>query len=353
MSSLTYREIKQQYDALRRTFDYMNGRRDDIVRFFRERPAAAAAFVGCGSSYCLSQSAALSLRLRAGVPSLALAGGDVMLSPERYASLFADGVLVAPSRSGSTTEVVEAVRLLRSGGRRVPVLALSCVENSPLAAEADLVLELPWAFDASVCQTRTVTNLYTANLLIAAFTGGDDALVRDIDAAIAQGEAYMARVEEGVRAAASFDWTNGVVLADGELQGLAAEGAIALTEIATISAHSYHLLDVRHGPMVGIGPQTLVIAALNGGGGESVRRHQEKLMADLKARGARIIAFADRAEAIPEAHVDYAAVAGGPLDPAAQGIPFIFLAQIAAIAGAERRGINPDAPDGLTAWVKL
>jgi len=76
-------------------------------------------------------------------------------------------------------------------------------------------------------------------------------------------------------------------------------------------------------------------------------------MADLKARGARIIAFADRAEAIPEAHVDYAAVAGGPLDAAAQGIPFIFLAQIAAIAGAERRGINPDAPDGLTAWVKL
>ena len=352
MSSLTYREIKQQYEALRRTFDYMSSRRDDIVRFFRENAAKNAAFVGCGSSYCLSQSAALSLRLRAGIPSVALAGGDVMLSPERYATLFEDGVLVAPSRSGSTTEVVEAVRLLRSGGRRVPVLALSCVENSPLSAEADLVLELPWAFDASVCQTRTVTNLYTANLLIAAFVGGDEALVRDIDAAIAQGDEYMARVEDGVRAAASFDWNGGVVLADGELQGLAAEGAIALTEIAVLSAHSHHLLDVRHGPMVGIGPKTLVIAALNGGG-ESVRRHQEKLLADLKGRGARVIAFADRAELIPQAHVDFAAVAGGPLDPAAQGIPFIFLAQIAAVTAAERRGINPDAPDGLTAWVKL
>lgn len=346
--SLTYSETKQQYAALQQTFDYLQSKREEIVSFVRSLSISQAAFVGCGSSYCLSESAALSFRLRAGIPAVALAGGDVMLHAERYGKLFDGGLLIAPSRSGSTTEVVEAVRRLRKD-RHVPVLAISCVENSPLSKEADFSLALPWAFDNSVCQTRTVTNLYTVNLLIAAYLGSDEALIEDIRKAIAQGEAFMARVEESIRQAASADWTNAVVLADGELKGIAAEGAIALTEIANIHAHTYQLLDVRHGPMVIVGPQTLVLAALSGDGAEQ----EAKLMQDLKKRGARIIAFADRAEAIPASFVDGAIVAESPLDPAAQGIPFIFLAQIAALAGAERRGINPDQPDGLSAWVKL
>mgnify|MGYP002621309810 CR=1 FL=1 len=119
MSSLTYREIKQQYEALRRTFDYMSSRRDDIVRFFRENAEKNAAFVGCGSSYCLSQSAALSLRLRAGIPSAALAGGDDVIRGEETQVIGAldiagitDGVLCLPG-THSKWVVVEGRRIVR------------------------------------------------------------------------------------------------------------------------------------------------------------------------------------------------------------------------------------------------
>lgn len=346
--SLTYSEIKQQYAALQQTYDYMQSKRAEIVAFVRGLQTSSVTFVGCGSSYCLSESAAFSVRLRAGIPASALAGGDLMLNPQRYRSLMEETLIIAPSRSGSTSEVVEAVNLIREY-KHVPVLALSCVAGSPLSQKADFTLELPWAFDNSVCQTRTVSNLYTANLMIAAFLGEDETLLNDLAAAIRQGEAYMERVENAIRLAADFEWSNAVLLADGELQGIAAEGAIALTEIAKVQAHSFHLLDVRHGPMVTVGPDTLVIALLTADG----TAHQQKLMKDIKGRGATVIAYADRAGIVDQETVDLAVVSGAELDIAVQGIPFIFIPQIVALTKAERLGINPDSPDGLTAWVKL
>jgi glutamine---fructose-6-phosphate transaminase (isomerizing) len=346
--SVTYDEIKQQYAALQQTYDYLLSKREDILSFFRSLSASSLTFVGCGSSYSLSESAAFSARIRAGLPTAALAGGDLMLNPKRYSLLLKDSLVVAPSRSGSTSEVVEAVRLIRQE-QQIPLLAISCVVDSPLAKVADFALELPWAFDHSVCQTRTVTNLYAAGVLLAAFLGGDEALIADIGKAIKQGEAYMARVEERIRQAVNYDWKQAVVLADGELYGLAAEGALALTEIARSQAHAFHLLDVRHGPIVTIGPDTLVIAAITGDGGVQ----QSNLMRDIKARGAKLIAFADRADAVPQEYADLAVIAEGPLDVAAQGIPFIFIPQIAALSAAQRKGINPDQPEGLSAWIKL
>ncbi|MDG0810110.1 SIS domain-containing protein [Cohnella rhizosphaerae] len=280
--SLTYRETKQQYAALRQTYDYMLGERDRIEAFVKSACPSSFTYIGCGSSYCLCESAAFAARLRAGLNAHAVAGGDMLLNGERYRAALTGTLLVAPSRSGSTTEIVEAVRVLR-GATHVPVLAISCVAESPLSAEADLALALPWAFDASVCQTRTVVNLYAANLLIAAFLGGDEALIASLGAAIRDGEAFMARVEAGIRRAAGFDWNQAVVLADGELKGLAGEGAIALTEIASVQTQSYHLLDVRHGPMVVVGPGTLVIAAASGN--ERGAQHRRNLLRDLKRRG--------------------------------------------------------------------
>ncbi|SDW17605.1 SIS domain-containing protein [Paenibacillus sp. CF384] len=346
--SLTYEEIKSQYSALQQTYDYMLTNRTVITDFFHSQGKRSVTFIGCGSSFTLSEAAAFSVRLRAGIPASALAGGDLLLNAADYAPLLQDTLLVAPSRSGSTSEIVESVRLLKTSGE-APILAISCVDGSTLSEIADLTLSLPWAFDHSVCQTRTVTNLYTANLMIAAFLGNDESVLADIAAAITQGEAYMTRVESAIREASDYGWTNAVLLADGELNGLAAEGAIALTEIAKMQAHAFHVLDVRHGPMVTVGPETLVIAHLTSAGSE----HQRKLMQDIRARGAKVIAFGDAAANLSADDADLAIMTESELKLPVQGIPFLFIPQIVALSSAERQGINPDEPDGLTAWVKL
>jgi len=344
----TYREIKSQYAALRKTFDYIAARKDELLSFYKEKLPQTIVFTGCGSSYSLCQSAEFTCRMRLNRPATAIASGDLMLHYKSYQKLF-DGVLViAPTRSGSTSEVIQAIKNVKSLQPSLPVIGVTCVEDSDFAKIADLTLEIPWAFDESVCQTRTVTNLYLTNLLVLAYLANDQKLISELNTAINAGEQFIEKYEEQLKNIAEIDWRNAVILADGELQGIASEGALAFTEIARTPGCYYHLLDVRHGPMVLINQQTLVVMCLSSEGYE----YQTALAGDLIKKGATVITYSDTPKGnIPG--VKLAVSSETILDNAACGIPFIFIPQILAYYKAIQKGFNPDQPEGLDAWIRL
>lgn len=345
--SLTYNEMMQQYSALWKTFDYVISKKESIIDFFKSKSPESITFIGCGSGYCLCQSAELSAKTRLGISATALPAGDLMLNVDGYSKLLKNTLIFAPSRSGSTSEVVKAIENVNSK-MKLPVFAIACVENSDLSKTADFILELPWAYDASVCQTRTVTNLYAANLLVIALLSGDQKLIEDIEKSIELGDAFMHTNEAALKKLAYGNWSDVVILADGEMQGVASEGAMAFTEIAKLHTHYYHLLDVRHGPMVLVGKDTLVVASVKSNEFE----HQKKLMEDIVKRGATLVIYSDQ----PVGKIEGAALqisSETSLDPAVHGIPFIYLPQTLSYFKAESIGINPDNPDGLVAWVKL
>lgn len=345
--SRTYEEMKQQYSALRKTFEYMASKKDRIIEFFKSNAPKSLTYIGCGSGYCLCQSGEISAKLRLGMPANALASGDLMLNYKSYSSLLEGTIIIAPSRSGSTSEVVRAIENVKTE-ISVPVLAISCVKDSELSKKADFALELPWAFDESVCQTRTVVNLYTADLLILAYVSGDDKLVKDIEKAIELGSEYMNRFENSIKEIAGLEWSEAVLLADGEMQGIAAEAAIAFTEIAQIPGRYYHLLDLRHGPMVLVNKESIVVACITSNNYET----QKALVCDALSRGAKVITYSDVDLGEIEG-VSLQVTSGTELDHAVRGIPFIFISQALACYKADNLGINPDNPDGIVAWVKL
>jgi len=345
--NITYKEMKQQYIALRKTFEYMSDKRDEITAFFKENVHESLTYIGCGSSLCLCQSAEMTAKVRLGISSTALAAGDLMLNYKDYGGLLEKTMIVALSRSGSTSEVLKAVEKIK-GYKNLSVVAITCVMDSPLKKLSNLTLELPWAFDESVCQTRTIVNLYITNLLIAAFLSDDAELEAAIDKAIEAGESYMAEYEDHIKLIAEGNWTNVVILADGEMQGIAAEGALAMTEIAKIPGSFYHLLDVRHGPMVLVNKDTLVIACLNDKGFE----YQKALIKDIAARGAKIVTYSSMPIETMDG-VSLHATSNIAMDNAVSGIPFIFIPQALACYRALKDGINPDNPEGLAAWIRL
>ena len=343
----TYTEIKSQYSALRKTFNYILSQKENLLRFYKDQAPRSLTYIGCGSSFYLCQSAEFSARLRLSLPATAMAAGDLMLNYEHYLKVLEGTLVITPTRSGSTSEVLMAIQNVRAV-QNVPVLAITCVAGSALSKLADFTLKLPWAFDESVCQTRTVTNLYTANLLIIAILSGDERLIASIDAAIDGGTAYMERYESDLAQIAKENWREAVVLADGEIQGIAREGALAFTEIARVPGQYYHLLDVRHGPMVLIRDKTLVVMALNPGD----LRFQKDLINDLLQKGATVIVYSDTPmPLIPGVSLQVAL--GANLDFAARGIPFILLLQMLSYSKAIQNGVDPDQPEGLDAWIKL
>ncbi len=345
--SLTYREIKDQYNALRRTFDYITERKDDILSFYRQANPRTLVCLGSGSSYCLCLSAELTAQIRLGIPATSFTAGDLMLNYKSYSKILHDSLLLAPSRSGNTSEVLMAVENTRSIAE-TPVLGVVCTENSKMAQIADLTLELPWAFDESVCQTRSVVNLYAANLLILAYLSNDRQLIADIKIAIETGNNLMNQWEESLEKVAYGNWSNAIVLADGESSGLAGEGALALTEIARVPSHYYHLLDVRHGPMVMIDHNSLVMISLSEGGFE----YQRDLINDLLKKGATVITYSELPSQ-PLPGVKLQVSSSHQLGAAVRGLHLIFLLQMLAYYKARQKKVNPDQPEGLSAWIKL
>ena len=342
----TEKEIFSQYEAAAKTYDYMESRKNDLMGFIKANKLDSLTFIGCGSSYSLCKSAETSAKMRLGFKVNAIAAGDLMMNFPLYENMLRNSLIIAPSRSGSTSEVVMAVTKAKEAFG-LKCISLSAVEASKLSDIADVSLELPWAFDESVCQTRTVTNLYLANLLLIAYLAEDDRLVSELKSVVEAGAAFINKNTETLKKIAARDWKKVVVLADSELEGIAEEGALAFNEICMLQSNYYHLLDVRHGPMVLINQETLVIAATTPYGGN----YQKDLVRDIRAKGAFVLAAITSPEGAVEADSTIELPAGE--NYGVSGVPFIFIPQALSFFKSLARGTNPDEPQGLDAWIKL
>nr|MDD6335213.1 SIS domain-containing protein [bacterium] len=340
--TLTQQEILQQFDALRDTVAVMKEAREGLVSTLAGKKLV---LTGCGSSYTLCISAAWMLKLR-GIDAWAVPAGDLIAQPALYENLMKGGALVSPSRSGKTSECLQAMEIARK--LDMPVVSFVADGEAPLATGADFSVVLPFAFDHSVCQTRNVSCFFAAFSLMAAMLAGDDKLLGDMESAIADLPTVFEGAKGGIEAiAAKGGWRNVFVLADSVLAGLGQEAALAFCEIARLPGEHKHLLDVRHGPMVLAREDSVIIM---------VTPWEENpflaaLVKDFKSHGSTIILIAPKGqEALGEdLRIDIAA----GRDMACAGLPMILTAQWLALSAALQRGYNPDQPEGLSAWIKL
>lgn len=343
----TKQEIFNQYDALQKTYEYFMDRAEDIKKFWQDNKTDSMTFTGCGSSYSICRSAEISTKIRLGIPASSMPTGDLLVNFNHYGNIIEKTMLIAPSRSGSTSEVIMAVKKAQDK-YDLPCVSISTKVDSELGRLADLNLEIPWAFDESVCQTRTVTNLYTACLLFIGIIAEDKVLLDELKKAIEIGKDYMNKYKDPIKEIAEkYPWEKVVVLGDSELQGIAEEGALAFMEICRVPSNYYHVLDVRHGPMVLINSKTLVLVACS----PEDESYQKDLIRDLKAKGALVVTISSQKDNIWGS--DYNISVPEYERFGVMGIPFIFVPQVLSFYKALHEGINPDAPEGLNPWIKL
>jgi len=342
---LTEKEIFSQYKALKETYKYMQNKEQDIKIFLEKCKYDSLSFIGSGSSYCLCQSAEISAKIHFGITANSFAAGDIMINFDQYVRLIKNTLLVLPSRSGSTTEVIASAKIAKEK-YNVPCISICSKENSELSFIANFSLEVPWAFDESVCQTRTVVNLYMVNLFLISIMANDHIIQKEIESAIGNGNKLISQYHEPLKEfVRDSGWNKVIILADSELYGLAAEGALACKEISQIPSNYYHILDVRHGPMVLIDNTTLVIIACSPYG----LLYQKKLIEDLHGEKAIVVTVGDQPSSImnSDLHVQipYYEKYG------VAGIPFVLVPQIMSYYKAIFKGINPDKPTGLEPYI--
>lgn len=193
--------------------------------------------LGCGTSYYAGLALAWH-REAAGHGET-----DAMVASELPPRLRSYDRVLAISRSGTSSELLDAVRRMRG----TPVTALLGEQGTALADLATDVVDLSFADEKSVVQTRFPTTLLT--LTRAYLYGADDPGVAGLPAAARAALASplpAARIRQLV--VLGHDWS----VAIGQ------EAALKVRESAGAWAESYPVGEYRHGPISVAGAGTLV-----------------------------------------------------------------------------------------------
>jgi fructoselysine-6-P-deglycase FrlB-like protein len=259
------------------------------------RRGERVAVVGCGTSWFIAMSYAV-LRERAGEGITdAFAGSEYPVGRDY------DRV-IAISRSGTTTEIVDLLEALDS----TPSTLITAVADSPAAAVADEVVELAFADEQSVVQTRFATSALT---LLRVHLGHDVApLIADVKKALEIPIDDLLTAEQ-----CTF-------LGRGFAVGLTFEAALKTREAAQFWSESYPAMDYRHGPIAIAEPGRLVW---------SLGEAPSGLAEEVAETGARFVQH--------------------DLDPQAA----LVVAQRFAVGLSKARGLDPDHPRSLTRSVIL
>jgi glucosamine--fructose-6-phosphate aminotransferase (isomerizing) len=249
---------------------------------------------------------------------------------------FIDAIVIGVSQSGASPDVVSVVA---EGARQGAMsVAITNDPSSPLAAAAAHVVDLGAGEERSVAATKT----YTASLaaIAALVAEGDRALTDDVarlPGTLAAQLALTGAAEAAV--AAAVDWERLTVVGRGAHYATAFEAALKVRELAGIVAEAYSPADLLHGPIATTGPGQPVLAIAPAGPTEESMR---ELVATARERGA-LVAAIGHDPALGDPFLEMVDVPEW-LGPVVAIVP----AQLLAVGLAERRGVDVDAPFGLS-----
>jgi glucosamine--fructose-6-phosphate aminotransferase (isomerizing) len=287
-------------------------------------------------------------------------GVDVDIASEyRYRDPIVEvGTLViGVSQSGETIDTIQAIREAKRRGARV--VGVTNIVGSSLARESDAVIYTRAGLEVSVASTKCFVAMIAALELLAlrlaqlrdTLPASDiDALFKGINAVAGQVATTLERRAEVEEVAHQLVGARDFFFI-GRHVGFptSLEGALKLKELSYLHAEGYPAGELKHGPLALIEPGVVVVAVVT-----DLAMHEKMLsnLAEVKARGATVVAVATDDDEYVEAIADYVlrVPATEPLfTPMVDVVPL----QIFAYAMARGLGRNVDRPRNLAKTVTV
>jgi glucosamine--fructose-6-phosphate aminotransferase (isomerizing) len=335
-------EIREQPEALGRLVEGLD-EFERVADAIRERGATTIRMVGHGSSDNAASYGVYAFGL---LPRWTALRDSISLTVYYGAELDMSGcTAVALSQSGQTPDVVQYLEHARRRGAFT--VAITNDPGSELAATADAVLPLSAGPERAVAATKTYLNQVAAlGLLAACSSGSGPRFANELCAVrVLLAELIPALEERIASVALSFAFAGRMfVVGRGAEFATAREIALKLLETCRVAAEPLTATDLAHGPVAALDPLFPVWA---------IASDDDTLPAVLEATtrardaGATIIASGSAADAI--AGADYSlTVPKPPSSPLLAPLLSVVPGQLFAWALARAKGLDPDAPRGLS-----
>jgi glucosamine--fructose-6-phosphate aminotransferase (isomerizing) len=261
-------------------------------------------------------------------------------APPRLDGAFVVGI----SQSGESPDLVAVLDEAQRQGR--PTLAITNKPESPLAANAEFVVDIRAGDEIAVAATKTYSaELLAVGMLSTALDGSGLAEMADIPQHV---DAVLGTEPAIADIANDFaDMSACAVLGRGYNHATAFEWALKVQEVAYALAHPYSTADFRHGPIAVVEPGFPILAVAPDG---PLFADMTDLLAEMSTRRAKTLVLSNRSEALSAGRY------GVPLPPHMpewiSPMVAIVAAQLFAYHLGTAKGLDTDRPRGLTKVTK-
>jgi glutamine---fructose-6-phosphate transaminase (isomerizing) len=251
-------------------------------------------------------------------------------------------LVVGISQSGQSPDIVSVLAEARRQG--CMTLAITNAPASPLAAEADYVIDIQCGIESAVAATKTYTGELMAIAMLAVALRSDRAGASDLESVpgwIAQALAWEEKISRLAERYRYMDQC--VVLGRGYNYSTAFEWSLKLKELTYVVADPYSSADFLHGPIAMVDQGFPVMAVAPDG---SVFSTMLELLQRLRTQpAAELLVISDKTEALQVAQSPIVLPAGIPewLTPLVSIVP----AQLFSYYLALTKGYDTEKPRSI------
>ncbi len=225
-------------------------------------------------------------------------------------------LLVAVSRSGTTTETVRAVERFKAE-KRGEVVVISNYDQA-LSRLADVNVVIDEGQEESVAQTRSFASMYVAAAALGAKMAGRADLLEAMGKLPETGQRLIDRYEPYAKEVGeNLNVDRFYFLGSGLRYGLACEANLKMKEMTLTHSEPFRFLEFRHGPMSMVNANTVVVGMLS----DANRVHEAKVLSEMAGLGATVASLGES-----EAEV----VFGSGIPESGRGVLYLPVLQLMA-----------------------
>jgi glucosamine--fructose-6-phosphate aminotransferase (isomerizing) len=336
----TYNEIINQPQAWAQAIKVTRSLGAKITSLWNDHPQSQVIFSGCGSTYYLSLAAASLFGELNRQSAKAVPAGELYLYPQNNYVGREDTILVAISRSGTTSETIAATGKFKAE-KRGPVVVITNYGETPLAKLGDVTITIPAGQEESVAQTRSFAAMYLATTALAAKVANREDLLETMTSLPECGDKLIAASEPLAKSIGeNLDFDRFYFLGSGPRYGLACETNLKMKEMTLTHSEPFHFMEFRHGPMSMV-TESAVILGLRSTVNQS---HEQTVLEEMQALGGHVFSLS-------EANADFSF--SSELPEEIRNVLYLPPLQLMAFYRSLAKGLIPDHPQNLTAVVEL
>lgn len=356
-ANITTREIAQQPDLWRQTWEIYQSKKDKIEKFlnniYQKFGKVKVIFTGAGTSAYVGNTVMPYLRKhgdRNKYDFEAIDTTKIVSTPEDYLEETTPTILVSFARSGNSPESVATVEIAKKIVKNLYQIAITCAPEGFLAKDLKgdsngLVLLMPEkSLDLGFAMTGSFSCMSLASLLVFD-TASDEEKHGWIEQIARLGEEVVSRESE-IQTLVDTDFNRITYIGSGALGGLAEEARLKILELTAgkVAALFDTSMGLRHGPKSFLDDKTIVFDFVSNN--TYTRQYDLDILNEIKGDeivplvmgvgqkkagqdfAGNFFAFSDE-ELLPDAYL---------------ALPDIMFAQTIALLTSIKVGNTPDTP---------